>query len=134
MAPVFQITFERSGGFVAAPGLVVKGTIDLKPDGTAEVRSEVAGYHRQLSSEELLRLRETLDVIDFTKLQPELRNPRAADQYQYEITFQTPDGKTQTVRVDESPASELEKSAPGLGKLADWIRREAAAIGQRRVK
>ncbi len=134
MAAVLQITFERSGGFVAAPGLTIKGTLHLTPDGTAEVHSEGAGYHRQLSSQELLALRETLNSIDLAKLAPDCRNPRAADQYQYEVTFQTDDGKTQTVRVDESPVSELEKSAPGLGRLADWIRKEAAAIWQARIR
>ncbi len=134
MAPVLQIKFARSGGFVAAPGLTIEGTLHLKPDSTAEVHSEGAGYHRQLSSQELLTLRETLDSIDVAKLQADLRNPRAADQYQYELTFQTADGKTQTVQVDESPASELEKFAPGLGKFADWIRKEAAAIWQQRIR
>jgi hypothetical protein len=67
--PVVQITFARSGGFVAAPGMKIRGTIDLKADGTAEVNSSDGGYHRELSSQEALMLRQTAGSIDFPKLQ-----------------------------------------------------------------
>ena len=129
-----KITFERSGGFVAAPGLMVKGTLHLKPDDTAEVLSERAGYERQLSPQEWRALKDALDSVNLEKLPSDLRNPRGADQYQYAITFHRADGKTDTVQVDDSPASELENSAAGLGRLTDWVRKETDAIWKRRIR
>jgi hypothetical protein len=112
----------------------IRGTIDLKPDGTAEVSSADSGYHRELSSQEVLMLRQTAGSIDFPKLQTNLRNPKAADQYQYDITIKTSDGRSYNVTVGESPAAELERSASGLGKLVDWIRHEADAIWEKKIQ
>ncbi len=135
---VTRITFERSGGFVAAPGLNIKGTADLQRDETAEVKADTAGYHRGLSPQEAQKLRSMINFADFVKLGSDLRKQTAkaestADQYQYDITVETSEGQHHTVTIGDQPASELDRLAPGLGRLAEWIRNESRAIWNRKI-
>jgi len=132
-----QITFGRSGGIVAAPGLTIEATLDLS-EGHPRVTDPASGYTRDLSSQEAQQVRQMIDAASFFKLPTELRplNQSAspsrptsiADQRQYDITVRTDDGRTHTVRASETMSSELEQLSPGLGKFLVWMKQECETI------
>jgi hypothetical protein len=74
----------------------------------------------------------SIDVRNLLKLKR--KNALTADQFQYDITVKTTDGKNYTITVDEEPASDLAKLAPGLEKLAEFVRRESERIWQQRSR
>lgn len=125
-----QIHFVRSGGF-AGMATRVAGTLKLG-NGAAEVRSDDGRYSRTLGETELAALR-NVDPAALFKLK-DTRKTRVADGYQYDITVETGDGKSHNFTIGGEPAPELEKIVPGLGALADLIRKEANSIWAKKIR
>jgi hypothetical protein len=125
-----QIHFVRSGGF-AGMATRVAGTLNFG-DVAAEVRSEDGRYSRTLGETEAASLR-NLDPTALSKLK-DTRKTRVPDGYQYDITVETGEGKSHTFTIGGESAPELEKIAPGLGALADLIRKEANNIWAKKVR
>jgi hypothetical protein len=133
---IVRITFTRSGGLVAAPGLTIEGSVSVDTTG-AHVSADGGQYTHRVSAGDLVDLVKRLDIGRLFTLKKDLRSPSrgAADQYQYDITLETSDGKRHSLTVGgQQSAGELDSMAPGLGALVDWVRHEADAIWQARVE
>jgi hypothetical protein len=132
---VVRITFTRSGGIVAAPGLTIEGAVSIDAGG-AHVTADGGQYTHRVSAGDIVDLVKRLDVGHLFALKKDLRpsSGGAADQYQYDITLETPDGKRHSLTVGGGQsAGELDSMAHGLGALVEWVRGEAEAIWQARV-
>jgi hypothetical protein len=130
-----HLTFTRSGGAVAAPGMTVEASVAF---GAAGAELTVTGdeYRRHLTAAEIAQLLKDVDVARFFQLRADLRasSPAGFDQYQYDISLETRDGKKHSVTIGGSQSpDELNAFAPGLGRLFGWIQRETDAIWQARV-
>jgi hypothetical protein len=120
-----QIQFSRTGGF-AGPVSKVEARVDFH-DGLAEVKADNPRYSRKLDKRETSKLKS----IDVSRLSTLNRNNSAgADEFAYNIRLKTADGKNHSVRIGEEPVSELDKLSPGLGRLAEFVRRESERIWQ----
>lgn len=128
-----QIKFVRSGGF-AGTATNVSGTVDIADTG-AHVRSEAAGYERELEGQEAEQLRRAATSGGLAKVKAALAaaSPQR-DAYQYDVTVVSPDGSTQTLTYsgDRSPES-LQQISPEAAPLISWVRDEAQKIWKKRA-
>jgi len=130
-----RLTFTRSGGLVAAPGMTIEGTVSIDVDG-AHVTADNGAYTHRVSAGDIVDLVKHLDGGRLPALKKDLRalSGGPADGYQYDITLETPDGKHHSVTVGEQQsATQLDGMAPGLGGIVDWVRGEAESIWQARI-
>lgn len=121
---------------MAAPGMSIEATVDLAGHG-GQVKADGDRYRRDLPSTEAEQLLAMVDPARFFQLKADLRSQTSApyDQYQYDITMETPDGKHHTVTLSgNQTAADLNTLAPGLGNLLEWIRHESDEIWQRRIQ
>ncbi len=132
---VMKISFVRSGGLAAMPGLQVEGVVDLDDRG-AKVTSEPAKYQRELSTEEVEQLRLAADPARLSKARTALASParKLYDAHQYDITVATRDGKSQKLTFNAAGGDEVDQAAPGLGRLVRWIDDEAQRIKEHRSR
>ena len=126
---VVRLTFTRSGGFVAAPGMVVSATVEVD-----ERRTRVTapgGYTRDVPVSEAAALRR-IDPAQLTALESKQPPPTSAqaDQYQYEITIEVAGGRKHTLTVSERAAA----GDPGVAALLDWVRQECEKIWEHRIQ
>ena len=138
-----RITFGRSGGIVAAPGLTIKASLNLSGGG-ARVTDTASGYVRDLSAEDGQKVRARIDTTSFFRLPRELRSlnesttrsgrSSIADQRQYDITVHSDDGLEHSVTASETMADELERLSPGLGQFLSWISEESDRIIRYRMQ
>jgi phosphohistidine phosphatase SixA len=140
---IMRITVGRSGGVVAAPGLMIEATLDLS-DGHARVTEAASSYAHDLSGEDAQKVRGMIDATRFFQLPDELRSlnesasksgrTSTADQRQYDITVHSDDGREHSVRVSEAMMDELEQLSPGLGKFLGWMKQEFDRIMSYRLQ
>jgi phosphohistidine phosphatase SixA len=140
---IMRITFGRSGGLVAAPGLAIEATLDLS-GGRARVTDTGSDYVRDLSAQEAEEVRGTIDAGPFFQLPNELRSlnesasksggASVADQRQYDIAVHLDDGREHNVTVPETMTDEAEQRSPGLGKFMGWMRQEFDKIMSYRIR
>jgi hypothetical protein len=129
-----RIEFVRSGGVVAAPGMVVRGEVDLPESGGAQVTSPACAYRRELSPEECARLQhvDPAAVMRAAEAPPDA-DDGARDRYQYDVTFHFADGSRRTVTFHGGPGAAMAAGAPAFADVADWIRHEAERIWQHKL-
>ena len=127
---IVRLTFTRSGGFVAAPGLIVSATVDVDEHRT-RVTAEGGRYTRDVPAKEAAALRR-IDPAHLSALESKRRPSTSAqaDQYQYEITIEVAGGRKHTLTVSEQAASE----DAGLAALLDWVRQECEKIWEHRIQ
>jgi len=130
-----QITFVRSGGLAAIPGLSVEGTVDLG-DARPQVTSASARYQRELTPQEVEQLHAATDPAALSRARTALasRASRTYDAYQYEVTLAPKSGQRQTVTFNATGGDEVGRVAPALGRLVQWIDDEAQRIREHRLK
>lgn len=131
---VMKISFVRSGGLAAMPGLRVEGVVDLDDRG-AKVTSEPSKYRRELPTAEVEQLRLVADPARMSQARAALASPsrKLYDAYQYDITVDTSDGKRQRLTFNAAGGDEVDQAAPGLGSLVRWIDNEAERIKEHRL-
>jgi hypothetical protein len=130
-----RITFTRSGGIVAAPGLTIEGSASIDAGG-AHVTADGGQYTHRVSAGDIVDLIKRLDVAHLFSLKKDLRSASggSADGYQYDIAIEAPNGKRHSLTVgDGQSVHELDAMAHGLGALVEWVRHECDAILQARV-
>jgi phosphohistidine phosphatase SixA len=140
---IMRITVGRSGGVVAAPGLTIEATLDL-PEGHARVTEAASSYAHDLSAEDARKVRGMVDATRFFQLPGELRSlnesasksgrTSIADQWQYDITVHSDDGREHSVTVSDTMTDELERLSPGLGKFLGWMKQEFDSIMRYRLQ
>jgi len=118
------ISFVRSGGFTAAPGLRVSGTVTID-DGGASVRAEPS-YRRVLGEDERQLLLEAGQALLGRNETISSAPGPVRDAYQFAFTVGE-EGKHVTVTAD---SGSLASSGP-LQTLIEWASREAASILKR---
>jgi len=130
---VVQIKFARSGGFAGA-ATNVSGSVEIA-DTSAHVRSEAAGYERDLGVQEAEQLRKAAASGGLAKMKAALAaaSPQR-DAYQYDVTVVSPDGSTQSLTYsgDRAPES-LQQISPEAAPLISWVRDEAQKIWKQRA-
>ena len=116
-----QMTFVRSGGLAAMPGLSVHGTVDLG-NARPQVTSESAGYQRELEPGEVEQLQAATDPAVLSRARTALasRSSGTYDAYQYEVTVSPKSGQRQTVTFNATGGDEVSRVAPALGRLVQW--------------
>jgi hypothetical protein len=129
-----QIKFARSGGLAGMPGLNVEGTVDLG-DQAASVTSESSKYRRALAPPEVEQLRSAADPEGMSRARTALAShpPKVRDGFQYDITVATKDGKSHKLTFNAAGGEELNRVAPGLGNLVQWVDAEAQRIKEHRL-
>ena len=127
---VVRLTFTRSGGFVAAPGMIVSATVDVDERRT-RVTADQDRYTRDVPATEAAALRR-IDPAQLTALESKQPPPTSAqaDQYQYEITIEVAGGRKHTLTVSERAAA----GDPGVAALLDWVRQECEKIWEHRIQ
>jgi hypothetical protein len=130
-----QITFVRSGGLAAMPGLSVQGTVDLG-DARPQVTSESARYQRELTAREIEQLQAAADPATLSRAKTALaaRPTTARDAYQYDVTLAPKGGRPETVTFNATGGDDIGRVAPALGHLVQWIDSEAQRIVAHRLK
>jgi broad specificity phosphatase PhoE len=130
---VMKISFVRSGGLAAMPGLSVEGVVDLDDRG-AKVTSASSKYQRELPTAEVEQLRLAADPARMSQARAVLASPsrKLHDAYQYDITVATSDGKSQKLTFNAAGGDEFDQAAPGLGRMVRWIDNEAQRIKEHR--
>jgi hypothetical protein len=113
-----QIKFGRSGGFAGA-ATNVGGTVRIDEHG-ATVNGEGTDYHRELTPQEVERLRTDVRAGQTTGS----ATGAVPDGYQYDITVVTDDGKLHSWTLGEDS---------GMTDLRSWIQEEAQKIWSHRV-
>jgi hypothetical protein len=128
-----RIEFVRSGGVVAAPGMVVRGEVDLPETGGAQVTSPAAAYRRELSPAECARLHVDPAAVARAAAASSAAEDAARDRYQYDVTFHFADGSRNTVTFHGEPGAGMAAGAPAIAGIADWVRHEAERIWQHKL-
>jgi len=129
-----QITFRRSGGMGAMPGLTVDGSVDL--DGTPpRVTAPSVGYERALDAAEANRLRRAATALHAAAARAALaasgRDLRDAEAY--EITIEQPDGTSATVTFNAAGGAASSRGLDATtAALVDWLHTETDRIRQHR--
>jgi hypothetical protein len=122
-----RIDFERSGGPIH---LTLHGTVRFQGQ-AALVTSDPGNYRRELAPDEV----QFFDRLDLSALgRAAGTNPSAGspDRYQYDVVIARAGGERTELRFREEPVADLNQQAPGLGDLAQWVRREIGAIWKQR--
>jgi hypothetical protein len=116
-----HITFRRTGGFFA--GRALEGTIDV---GASEGKLVSGQYTQTLSAHDVQLIDEGVKAIE--TLKGDLRDlQKGADQYQYEITIQSPGHKPQKIVIGDTS----ETSIPVSDKAKEfftWVRNQITNI------
>jgi hypothetical protein len=115
-----RLTFVRSGGLVAAPGLLVRADVTI--DGSRGDVSTADGYHRSLEAaeaEELVAATNDVSARDVA----DLKDGLAADAFRYEFTI-TRGGRAVIVRGEGSTVD------TAVARLVEWASAEADRIFQ----
>jgi len=117
------ITFTRTGGIVAAPGLKVHASATVDSRG-GEVTSD-QGYQRMLDASEAARLLQdtTATIAQAGRLRAGSRGHRPADAFRLALTLDSG-----SEAVDLSADDGDSASLPEFARLVDWALREADAI------
>ena len=124
------ITFTRTGGLVAAPGLRVRAAVTLEASG-GEVTTTADGYRRTLDSPESAAL-----FADAQAALATIERPCGAghhgspDAFRLEVTITADDLRTVVVRSDDAELAAI----PALARLGEWATREAEAIVRHRLE
>jgi hypothetical protein len=116
-----RLTFVRSGGFAAAPGLRVEASVTID----AATREVVADpdYRRTLDPEESAALAEDAErLLRAGRLSPS--SPEARDSFRFQLIIDDASGASAAVEWCD-PAS---SAPPALARLIQWVAREADAI------
>jgi hypothetical protein len=121
-----KLTFTRTGGLVAAPGLQVQAVVTIDPD-RGEVTAE--DYRRVLGQDERAALLADVASVAHTQPAPQRTAPRAPDAYRFRFSI----GNGQATTTIDVGASQPSLS-PALARLVDWASREADAIVRARFR
>jgi len=140
---VVKISFVRSGGFVAAPGLQVRASVTLDASGGVVVAEP--DYHRVVDppeSADLARAAEALartirqDPDEASRHDPLVaadaaRTPSTAarDAFRFQFTIESSSGAHADLRASDV---DLKSGPPELDRLVEWAAREADAIVRKR--
>ena len=129
-----KLSFARSGGLVAAPGLQIRASATLEVSGGLVVADP--DYQRVLDPQEsaaVMSAAETLArsvprVLDAAHVA--VSEPTARDAFRFQFTIETSSGD----RADLLTSEPDSRSGPAeLGSLVRWAAREADAIVRRRL-
>lgn len=116
------ITFLRTGGFAAIPGLRIRATAVLSPDGG---RVSAGNYTREMNAAEADALAAAAREAIAEASSSSSLNTAARDAFVYQFSIVEDDGAvTAVTAIDAGP------SPPALQRLVDWARTESAAIGR----
>jgi hypothetical protein len=140
---VVKISFVRSGGFVAAPGLQVRASVTLDASGGVVVAEP--DYHRVVDPQESADLARAAEALAHTFRQDHgvasrhdhlvtadaARTPSTAarDAFRFQFTIESSSGAQAEVRASDV---DLKSGPPELGRLVQWAAREADAIVRKR--
>lgn len=116
---VVKIEFSRSGGFVAAPGMIIQGSVEFGDSG-AHVTSDSGKYHRELTPQEAEQLRNSVNRNELPS-----KASSARDSFQYDAVITTNDGKTHRFTFGAGEAANE--------FLAKWIEQETQKMWEHRV-
>lgn len=130
---IMQIKFARSGGFAGA-ATNVSGVVEFQ-DAGARVRSENAGYEREMAQQEAEQIRNAAAAAINPQVRAAMAAPSAQrDAYQYDVTVVKQDGSTESVRfTGEKTPEALQQLSPPAAQLASWVRQEAQQIWKQRA-
>jgi hypothetical protein len=131
---IVRLRFTRSGGFAAAPGMTVSGVVDLDRNG-GRVSADDGSYLRTLSSGEAKKLREIAPAA-ITRLHSHPGPPTSAqaDQYQYEITVESSDGRESSATLAERAGTDSNEAGRSVAEVLAWVRQESERIWRHRVE
>jgi hypothetical protein len=138
-----KISFVRSGGFVAAPGLQVRASVTLDASGGVVVAEP--DYHRVVDPQESADLARAAEALAHTFRQDHgvasrhdhlvaadaARTPSTAarDAFRFQFTIESSSGAHADLRASDV---DLKSGPPELGRLVQWAAREADAIVRKR--
>ena len=127
------ITFARTGGLVAAPGLGVRAAVALDAAGGEVTMAD--GYRRTLDSAEGTALfadaEEALAAIERRGgVSPTASHHGSPDAFRLDVTISADNSRMAVVASD---AAEL-AAIPALARLSEWAAREADAIVRHRFE
>ena len=137
-----KISFVRSGGLVAAPGLQVRALLTLDASGGVVVSEP--DYRRVVELQESAELAGAAEALAHTSRKDEgvasrhdqtvaagaARAPSTAarDAFRFQFTIESSSGVQATLRASDVDLS----GPPELGRLVQWAAREADAIVRKR--
>ena len=140
---MLKILFVRSGGFVAAPGLQVRGSVTM--DAAGGVVLAEPDYRRVVDPQESAELAGAAEALAHTFRQARgiasrhdhlaaadaRRTPPTAtrDAFRFQFTIESSSGAQAEVQASDV---DLKSGPPELGRLVQWAAREADAIVRRR--
>jgi hypothetical protein len=138
-----KISFVRSGGFVAAPGLQVRAWVTLDASGGVVVAEP--DYRRAVDPLESADLAAAAEALAHTFRQARgvasphdppvaadaARTPSAAarDAFRFQFTIESSSGAQADLRASDV---DVKSGPPELGRLVQWAAREADAIVRNR--
>ena len=140
---MLKILFVRSGGFVAAPGLQVRGSVTV--DAAGGVVLAEPDYRRVVDPQESAELAGAAEALAHTFRQAHgiasrhdhlaaadaKRTPPTAtrDAFRFQFTIESSSGAQAEVQASDV---DLKSGPPELGRLVQWAAREADAIVRKR--
>ncbi|HEY1241118.1 MAG TPA: hypothetical protein VGF16_11200 [Bryobacteraceae bacterium] len=130
---IMQIKFARSGGFAGA-ATNVSGVVEFQDTG-ARVRSEKAGYEREVAPQEAEQIRNAAAAAINPQAKAAMKAPSSQrDAYQYDVTVVKQDGSTESLTfTGEKTADALQQVSPAAAHLISWVRQEAQQIWKQRA-
>ena len=120
-----RLTFTRSGGLVAAPGLRVQASATLTGDGGDVVSSD--GYCRRIGSDEAARLMADCDAVSAQWLRLKSHSSPSADAFVFALTIAS---EGRHVEIDSRRIGE----SPEQVRIIAWVSAEADLIFQHRTQ
>ena len=140
---VVKISFVRSGGFVAAPGLQVRGWVTLGASGGVVVAEP--DYRRVVDPQESADVARAAEALAHTFRQAPgvasrhdhpvaadaARRPSTAtrDAFRFQFIIESSSGAQADLKASDA---DLKSGPPELGRLVEWAAREADAIVRKR--
>lgn len=129
---IMQIKFARSGGFAGA-ATNVSGVVEFQDTG-ARVRSERAGYEREMAPQEAEQIRAAAAAVTNPQVKAAMTAPSSQrDAYQYDVTVVKQDGSTESLTFTEKTPEALQQLSPPAAHLVSWVRQEAQQIWKQRA-
>ena len=123
-----QITFSRSGGFAALPGMTIEATLSVDAKG-ARVESDGGQYQRALSVAEMAHFALLAEPAGAARLAEGLRAGAPAgqaDRFHFQLSFGS-GARRHSFDFSEGHIEGLRAQAPALAAMLEWIGRRSRA-------
>ena len=119
-----RLSFTRSGGLLAAPGLRVQASVTVETHGGEVVSA--GGYWRTMDAEESGELIANLEAVSRELSIDDGPPSQTRDAFMFTFAIEIDD---QRVEIDNRGS----RQSSGLQQLVEWASREADAIIRRRT-